>query len=79
MPFVPMMEPSDLRKLHDPSHAWRLNLSKKRSILAKRQAFILAVELTGALISDLERSAGGIEPFKRPHGCTIGCAVMLEV
>ena len=34
-PFVPMMEPSDLRKLHDPSHVWRLNLSKKRSILAE--------------------------------------------
>ena len=32
-----MMEPSDLRKLHAPSHLWRVNLSKKRSILAKRQ------------------------------------------
>ena len=31
------MEPSDLRKLHDPSHLWRLNLSKKRSLLAKQQ------------------------------------------
>jgi hypothetical protein len=32
-----MMEPSDLRKLHDPSHLWRVNLSKKRSILVERQ------------------------------------------
>ena len=36
-PFVPMMQPSDLRKRHHRSHGWRVNLSKKRSILAERQ------------------------------------------